>query len=197
VTNRSRQVAPPFGWTEASRIPDVPSRLSNLPVPGKGQSVADKAPLTRIIYPVSVEKLPTSQDFNRQDFAMVLAAGTGSLITSANLSFQLPQGVVGWLQQFSIYILTPTANTSVQWTLRINQGPVSGWDNLQNSPGVANLYREDYSDLRVPIPNGGLVDVLITNLNVNGPWTVGGKISGWYHSYAAEQAVSGEDSSWR
>lgn len=184
-------------WTKPGRTSDIPNRLSNLPVPGKGQSVADKAPLTRIVYPVNVEKLPSSQDFNTQDFAMVLAAGVGSVITSNALRFQLPPGVVGWLQQFSIYVLTPTANTSVQWTLRINGGPVGGWDNLQNSPGVANLYREDYSDLRVPVPNGAVIDVLITNLNASGPWTVGGKLAGWYHSYSAEQQITGEDSGWR
>jgi len=94
--------------------------------------------------------------------------------------------MVGFIQGFSIYLLTPTALTSVQWTLRVNNSPVSGWENLQNSPGVANLYREDFSDLRVRIPASGVVDVLITNLNANGPWTVGGRIQGWYHPPEAE-----------
>jgi hypothetical protein len=140
----------------------------------------------RLIYPPWVEKLPESVDFNAQDFAIALAAVAGQTVTSANLRFALPRGMIGWLQGFSIYLLTPTALTSVQWTLRINNGPVPGWENVQNSPGVANIYREDFTDLRVRIPTSGIVDVLITNLTAAGPWTVGGRLQGWHHSPEAE-----------
>lgn len=167
--------------------------MAGLGIPPGRADVAAFAPMQRIVYPPRIEKLLVSQDFNAQDFAMVLAAGAGSTITSTNLRFEVPASMVGWLQIFSIYVLTPTAATSVQFTLRINEAPVSGWDNIQNSPGVANLYREDYSDLRVRLPMGSVVDVLVTNLNANGPWTLGGKLAGWYHSSADELRVYGDN----
>lgn len=170
---------------------DIQNRF-NIPA-GSGQAaqrdrvpVSESSSITRIIYPPSVEKLPESVDFNAQDFAIALAAVLNQTATSTNLRFVIPRGSVGFVQGFSTYLLTPTAATSVQFTLRINNGPVPGWSNVQNSPGVANLYREDFTDLRVRIPDGGVVDVLITNLNANGPWTVGGRIQGWFHPSEAE-----------
>lgn len=152
----------------------------------EGGRIAEQSAITRIIYPPSVEKLPESVDFNAQDFAIALAAVLNQTATSANLRFTMPRGSVGFIQGFSTYLLTPTAATTVQFTLRINNGPVPGWSNIQNSPGVANLYREDFTDLRVRIPDGGVVDVLITNLSAAGPWTVGGRVQGWFHSAEAE-----------
>jgi hypothetical protein len=158
------------------------------PLPGgpRGLDAAD-AGLVRLIFPPRLEKLVSSQDFNVQDYAITLAAGVGQTATSAALRFQVPSGQVGWLQQAAIYALTPTAATLVQWTIRINGGPVPGFDNLQLPPGIANFVLIGFDDMRVRIPNGALVDVLITNLGAGGPWTVGGSLSGWYHPDVAEK----------
>lgn len=184
-----------LGFTRKFRSPDMTAqaRLNGLSIPPGRSDVAAQSPMQRLIYPPRIEKMLSSQDFNVSDFAMTLAAGAGSTITSAVLRFPLPASMVGWIQNFSLYLLTPNAGTSVQFALRINQAPVSGFDNYQNSPGVANLYREDYNDLRIRLPMGGVADILVTNLNANGPWTVGGKISGWYHSQADELRVFGDE----
>lgn len=184
----------PLAFTRA--VPDVSggSRFGALTEqpPGRGD-VAARSGMQRLIYPPRVEKLASSQDFNVQDFAMTLGAGASTTVTSTNLRFEVPASQVGWLQYFAMYLLTPTASTSAQWTVRINDGPVPGFDNKQNPPGVANLVLIEFNDLRVRLPMGSVVDVLITNLNANGPWTVGGQLAGWYHSYADELRVFGED----
>lgn len=184
-----------MAWADRLRAPDqrASSRFTSLgQQPGRGD-IASRAPMQRLIYPPRIEKLPASQDFNVQDFAMTLGAGAGSTITSTNLLFEVPTNMVGWLQNFTFYILTPTANTSVQFAVRINQSPVPGFDNRQNAPGVANFVLAEYNDLRVRLPMGCMVDVIATNLNANGPWTVGGLLSGWYHPPSEEQRVFGDD----
>lgn len=184
-----------LGFTRKFRSPDMAAnvRLNGLSMAPGRSDIAAQSSLQRLVYPPRIEKMLVSQDFNVSDWAMTLPAGAGSTITSATLRLELPASMVGWLQNFSLYILTPTANTSVSFAVRVNEGPVSGFDNYQNSPGVANLYREDYNDIRVRIPMGGTVDVIVTNLNANGPWTVGGRLAGWYHSSADELRVFGDE----
>ena len=173
---------------------DVPASLIPHPVPaGSPGQVAQQSPLTRIVYPWWVNKLPSSQDWNAQDFAMVLPAVVGAQITSPALQFTLPQTMVGVIQIFGIYVQLPNVTTSVQWTLRINQAPVSGWDNIQVPPGAANFVVQNYGALQVKVPPGSMVDVLVTNLNGTGPWTVGGKLAGWYNSLSDVVRVNGPE----
>jgi len=146
--------------------------------------VAD-SPYVRLIYPPWVEKLPESRDFNVQDFNLTLAAGAGAQVQGP--SFQIPESQVGWLQSVGLYVLTPTAGTSVTLIVRIDQGPVPGYDNLQNPPGIANFLLFPLEDeIRVRLPNHCTVDCIIRNNNANGPWTVGALLGGWYHSQSAE-----------
>lgn len=169
------------------------ARFGSLGQPPGRADIAERSPFQRIVYPPRVEKLLSSTDFTVQDFAMVLPAGAGSTITSAALAFTLPASMVGWLQEFKVYVLSQTAATSAQWSVRINGGPVPGFDNKQNAPGVANLVLLEWNDMRIRIPNGATVDVIITNLNANGPWTVGGYLAGWYHPWVDEDRIFGND----
>lgn len=147
---------------------------------------ADSAPLVRNIYPPWVFKLPMSKDFNRNAFTTVLAAGA----TAELVSYQIPQAMVGWVQIFGIYILSPTALQSIVFTLRINGGPVEGWDNIVFPPGVANFIVQNFSELQERVPNSGLITVTAMNNGV-GAFTVGAKISGWYHPETEEQRIYG------
>lgn len=153
-------------------------------MPPVEQSAAD-APFTRLVFPPRIEKLPESRDFNVQDYTLILPAGVGSQVQGP--SFTLPASQVGWLQNSGLYLLTPTALTSVTLIIRINDGPIPGFDNLQNAPGIANLVLfpvED--DMRVRVPTHARVDCIIRNNNANGPWTVGAFLGGWYHPESAE-----------
>lgn len=152
---------------------------------GPGQS----APLVRNVYPPWVYKIPTSQDFNAEAYDGAIAAAIGATVTIT--SFQLPATFVGWIQIFSVYVLSPTANQAVTWTLRINGAPVGGWDNVFFPPGVANFGVRDFSDLQVRVPDGGLITVTAQNRSANA-WTVGAKVSGWFHSFADEQRIYGD-----
>lgn len=155
------QTSPAAGFAPADEIP--------------GQS-----PFARLLFPPRIEKLPSSIDFRAQDFAVAIPAVANSVTVSANSSFRLPLDHVGWLQGFTLYLLSPLATTRLQWQVRINQGPVPGFDNIQNPPGVANFELIITNDMRVRIPNGATVDVAITNLD-GAAVTAGSVIQGWYH----------------
>lgn len=151
---------------------------------------AQQSPLVRAIQPPWVYKYPMSQAFNRNNFSSVLAAAVGATVVP--VTFTLPETFVGWEDIFGIYILTPTAATDVTFTLRINGGPVEGWDNIKFPPGIANFVVQNFGELQQRIPNSGKVDVLVTNNAATGPWTVGAKISGWYTPVTEEQRIWGD-----
>jgi hypothetical protein len=155
-------------------------------VPRAGGS-AD-APYTRIVYPPQVEKLPVSTDFRANNYQVALGANLE--VTPAVWQFRLPTGQIGWLQQFAFYVLQPGVATSVRFSVKINNGPVPGWDNVLSPPGIANLIIIRDNDMRVAIPGGALVSVTALNLTAN-PETVGALIAGWYHPKAAEEQAWG------
>lgn len=149
---------------------------------------ADSSPLVRNIYPPWVFKLPMSQDFNASDFATVLAGVIGTTVEIT--SFTLPETMVGWIQIFGLYILSPTALQDITFTLRVNGAPVSGWDNIKFPPGVANFVVQNFSELQVRAPNSAKISVTATNNSANA-FTIGAKISGWYHPLTEEQRIYG------
>lgn len=150
---------------------------------------AQTSPLVRNVYPPWVYKLPMSQDFNRNNFATALAAVANTVVTP--VSFQTPPTFVGYVQIMGIFVLSPTAATDITFTLRINQAPIEGWDNIKPPPGVANFFVQNFADLQVRIPNGALVEVVVTNNAATGPWTVGAKVAGWYHPETEENRIYG------
>lgn len=171
--------------------PDMQARQSGRVVLSGRQpdAVASVARPTRMILPPWTTKLPGSQDFNANLYTSTLAAVVGATVVP--VSFQLPPASVGYLQQLIIFCQGPTNATNVTFTLRINQSPVSGFNNLNLFPGVSNLTAQDLNDLQVRLPNGCLVDVLVTNNAATGPWTLGAKIAGWYHTEIEEQDIWG------
>ncbi|HEX3698933.1 MAG TPA: hypothetical protein VH374_26420 [Polyangia bacterium] len=158
--------------------------------PPRGFQIAD-APPVRQLFPPYLYKLSASQDFNRNSYREVLPAGVGQVIEPASLVFQAPATMVGWLQNFSQYTLTPSASTYISWCLLINGAPVPGYDDVRNPPGIANLVEVFQNGIQVRIPLGGKVSVRITNLDASGPVTVGGLLRGWYHPQVAETRAWG------
>lgn len=172
----------------------MPTVAGGLTVPQRErpQEAPGVSPYVRQISPPWTTKIPASQDFFARDFELSVPVGVGSTVTSVALSFRLPLDHVGWLQQFALYVRGSLATTRLQWTVRINQGPVPGWDNKSNPPGIANLVLITDNGLAKRIPNGNLVDVLITNLDGAAIAGVGGFLAGWYHPKQDELRYWGE-----
>lgn len=168
----------PNGMTPCPPNPNAGPQL-----PPRGPDTAQSSTV-RMIFPPRIEKLAASIDFQAANYSLVIAAGAGKTVVVPG--FQLSTGQIGWLQTFSLYTLAPTADTQLIFTVRVNGSPVAGYDNYRNPPGIANLVYLGVEDMRIRVPGGATVDLLITNTNAFGPWTVGGDLSGWYHPESAE-----------
>lgn len=153
---------------------------------------AQDSPQVRLRFPPWLEKIgPVSRDFNVNDFDLALLAAVGATASSVALSFTLPTGQVGWLQEATLYARNTTNTTRIRYMIRINEAPVAGMDNFQILPGVTNLEAIDKNGLAIRIPDGAKVDILITNLAAQVE-AVGGRLAGWYHPKSAEIEAWGE-----
>lgn len=149
-----------------------------------------QAPWSRLQFPPYLVKIPkASTDFRQTNYQVALPVGVGSVV--AGPSFQLPKDSVGWLQNNTIYCLTPTGVTSFSLAIRINNGPVPGFDDIRITPGVANYVLLGDDDMQIRVPNGALVSTLFTNLGGTAE-TVGALIQGWYHPMSAEARIWGD-----
>ena len=187
----------PFESTEV-RDPDIvagrkfrfpnPSGVVSMEPIGSGPQLAPRieraadSPFTRQIINPRFEKISSSRDFTTERYNLTLAAVIGA--TAVLPPFVMPNDQVGWIQEFRLFVLAQTATTNVTYNIRINQGPVAGFQRT-NIPGVANLLAIISNEIRIRIPMGSSVDVLITN-NVAQAETVGAHLSGWYHPLSDE-----------
>jgi hypothetical protein len=149
-----------------------------------------QAPAVRTIPSPRVEKLEASTDFLANNFSLILPAGIGSFVELA--PFGLPTNQVGWLQEFTQYVLTPDATFNAKWVVQVNGGPVPGFDNVLLPPGIANFFVSGADDMRVRLGGGVSVNVRIINMAASGPWTVGAAVAGWYHPADAEKRAFGD-----
>jgi len=157
-------------------------------LPPRDDAPSDAA-FVRLQYPPRMEKIPGSIDFNAQTYNLVLPLPAGSVVAGA--SFRVPKDQIGWLQNAFLWVLTPTAATLVELSIRINGGPVSGFDNIQAPPGIANFIQLPLDEMRVGLPNGCLVETFLTNRGTTAE-VVGAGISGWYHPESSEQSAWGQ-----
>lgn len=146
---------------------------------------------TAAIPPYWLDKPPEGIDyyFNVEG---VLAAGAGSTVilvgTPATLIQVNYEAVVA---SVNIFVDAPTTALGAVWTLRFNESPVSGWDTLRTFARAANNLSIEFSG-NVQVPGGTKIDVLVSNTNAGGPWTVGVEVTGWAWPRLARIRAFGE-----
>lgn len=150
-------------------------------------AIAD-APTVRILLPPRMERLSSSQDFAAVNFTAALGAAVGDAVEIC--SYQLTDGLVGFLQQMSIYVLAPTPAAQVSFELRIGGGPVPGYSDIRNPPTNAAMLYLPRNDLQLRVGISQRVSLVARNLG-GGALTVGGELSGWEHPETAEAAAWG------
>lgn len=151
-----------------------------LPSAAKREGRPETPPRQTIVTipPPEVEPIPTAKDFFRILRTAALAAGAGNQVVSTALRYQASGGIVAAIKFVSIFVDAPTALTNVVWSVLLNGAPAPGFDALTFSPRVAaNFERTFPCTIRVP-PNT-TVQVVITNQDAAGPWTVGASFGGW------------------
>jgi hypothetical protein len=141
------------------------------------------------VAPANEFPIPSAQMLFAHAETLTLAAGAGSVI--AGPSFQLPQGNVGVINGVTLFINSPDTTTDIIFTLLINDAPVPGLDALSEFPRVANNLDRTFA-AAVLVPNGGLIEGLITNQSAAGPWTVGMDFVGWHMPERDVEAYTGQ-----
>lgn len=149
--------------------------------------IAD-APTVRLLFPPRMEKLSSSQDWSAVNFSAALGAAIGAQVEIC--AYTLTDGLIGFVQQMSTYILAPTPAVSVAFELRISGAPVPGFSNIQNPPMNAAATYIPRNNLQVRVGIGQRVSLVARNL-AGGPVTVGGELSGWEHPETAEATAWG------
>ncbi len=183
----SRDFAFPPASGAYTTLPPGQSHGPQLPPRG---NVPGEAPFSHLQFPPRGEKIAGSVDFRVSDYTLALPAVVGGTVLGP--SFRIPKDQVGWLQNNEIYVLAPTAATHFSMAIRINNGPVPGYDDIQMPPGIAFFVRAGDDEMRIRVPNGALVSILFTNISGTAE-TVGGLLQGWSHPVSAEARVWGPE----
>jgi hypothetical protein len=135
-------------------------------------------------------KPPQAQDFLAVEKGQALAAVAGTQIVLTGARFRVPAENVAVIKSVQIFIDATTLLTDVDFAVRFNGGPVSGWDQLTTFPRAsANLSIAFEGTIMVPVG----VEITMTAINnaATGPWVVGGQFTGWYLSQREVERIYG------
>lgn len=131
---------------------------------------------------------PGSTDYRVND---VLASGGAGITKGPTWSFQLPSTCRGIIREVFWAVANLTTASVISWTLRINQQPIPGWQNLTVFPGIVPRVTVS-DDSMIPVPFGATVDIIFTNTDGAVYPQVGAGFSGHYWDQAAEDAWIGD-----
>lgn len=130
------------------------------------------------VAPWAIYPPPDALDFSR---AVSFTPGAGPVtVTPAGLQVQLDRGYVAVVRDITLIINDMLATTDVVFRLRVNQGPVQGWEALTILPRVAgSVSRGNLPESTViRIPDGALIDWQIV-VNDAGVYRIGVDYHGW------------------
>ncbi len=110
---------------------------------------------------------------------------TGPNVTSvpASLVFNIPRNNVGVIREINLNINDMVAATVVTWSLRFNDGPVQGFDNLTLFPRIAASVSATFppESTLINAPDGAKIDIQITLVSATSH-LIGATFRGWFYS---------------
>lgn len=135
-------------------------------------------------------RIPSARGFFRIGQNLTLPAGVGGQVSGP--SFQVPTGAVGVLDLVSIFVSAPTAAALMEFSVTINDMPISvlnGYSFFAGG-GVAYLV-ENFNDVQERISQGALVKSFVTNQSALA-WTVGIRFGGSFWPRSDGEMYSGQ-----
>lgn len=176
----------------------LPAGLGTRAAPGRAFGPAAGAPSDGIaqlpktadVPPYWLYKPPEGVDFYfNQEGVLPAGAGSTLILTATPPIFVRPtyEAVVA---SVNIFVDAPNTGLGAVWTLRFNESPVEGWDSLRSFARIANNLSIEFSG-NVQVKGGTKIDVLVSNTNANGPWTVGVEVTGWQWPRLARERTFG------
>lgn len=155
-------------------LPLVPGGVAIAP-PLAPQGQADKT----VFFDPSLFPPPFATPINLAANQGIVGAGT--FYTPAGLALQIPGNCYGVISTIDLLLDSITITSNVLWTLRINKVPVPGFNPLTilGRNGAASVSKSWPGPLRILIPLGGIIDVLIEDVD-GGSYTAGTALYGWF-----------------
>lgn len=126
------------------------------------------------VYLPEIYPIPGANEFNilAQKATVAVEANT-----DIGLVVDVPKNNIGIIRGLNIFISDMLTTTNVTWTLMVNNGPATGYNNIsifpRTSPFVGNSF-----DAFVRVPQGASIRVVFSNVD-GGSYTVGASVSGW------------------
>lgn len=151
-------------------------------------------PLTKVadVPPYWLYKPPEGIDFYMNEEGSLPAGAGSTLILASVPAIFLTPNYEGVVKSVTIFVNAPTTDFNAFFTLRFREAPVPGWDRLRTfSRAATNLSIEFGGEVQAQ--PGTKIDVLVTNRNAFGPWTVGAEVTGWSWPRVARQRVFGRE----
>lgn len=129
------------------------------------------------VFPWWLYKTGSSKDFLTRNLSFVIPASTANF-AAPGVSFQVPQGFLGVVQQLKVLVQNPNVGIDVFVTLLRSQTVVPGWDSYAFLPAAVTTEVAVENDLQVRLAENDLLAAQFTNNNVT-PWTIGIQLQGW------------------
>jgi len=157
--------------------------------PGPGGSPSGSG-TTLDVPPFHQVKPPQAKAFKFNVSATGLnAANTPAIIPGG--TFQIPAQNVGVVRSLSVGINNMLTTSNITFSLRFDETPVPGWDNLVLFPRAATSVVAGWSpDETYEVTGEGVsVDILVNVLDA-GTYQIGTSLSGWYYSKRLNQVLT-------
>lgn len=128
--------------------------------------------------------IPGHQEFNTLGSHASTGAETDTAITDAE--FDVPANMVARITGIIFYVTNLLTTSNLTFTVRINNGPVQGYNNVFIFPRAASSVSNAF-DSYVDVPTGAKLTVTFSNLD-GGTYGIGAGLSGYYWPEVAGKA---------
>lgn len=155
-----------------------PSRT--IPVRGGGSVIAPPLTKAGTVFTDPGLAPPESQQSFNLDFNQAIT-GANTTYAPAQLQYKIPDNCYGFIQAITLLLNGITLSSNVLWQLQINGVPVQGFNamTILGRDGAASVTKAYDSPLRIAIPVGGQVSIVITNVD-GASYTAGTSVYGYF-----------------
>lgn len=131
-------------------------------------------------YPPEIVRPPNSRTVSLS-VNTALAAAAGAIVTPAGFPLQLAKSEVGVIDQIDLLLNGIVLGSTVTWMLLVNGAPPPGFGamTILGRDGAASVSKTYGPQLRITVPAGGVISVVITNGDGAAGYTAGVGVLGW------------------
>ena len=148
--------------------------------PRTGKRYGAVAP-TMVMFPPEIYPSKEAQSFNITGTATIGPGPTA--LAALTAAFQLPVNMIAVVREITLNVNALLVTSLITFSLRFNQGPVPGFDNLFVAPRAAASVSIAYSpeSVLVRVPDGSTIDIAVVVADVGGTYQMTANFRGWWY----------------